>query len=201
MPRLNAALRQMTENAQERSFGPIPAGKYVARLVSVEAKQSQSGNPYWNATYQDLEALDGRKQPGSQWLVLNLPDDGPVPENYRPSNSNKSPAEAWRARQEIAASRLKSWFHAHGFTVDSDTEEMIGSYAMITVVQETIQRGSRAGQVGNRVTFVEEVPAGFDEPQDRIPSEPSFDGPASAPAADTESPWDAAGDYDGDDAF
>lgn len=201
MPRLNAALRQMTENAQERSFGPIPAGKYVARLTAVEAKQSQSGNPYWNATYQDLEALDGRKQSGSQWLVLNLPDDGPVPENYRPSNSNKSPAEAWRARQEIAASRLKSWFHAHGFTVDSDTEEMIGSYAMITVVQETIQRGQRAGQVGNRVTFVEEVPAGFDEPQDRIPPEPSFDGSASAPAADTESPWDAPGGYDGDDAF
>ena len=88
MPRLNAALRQMTENAQERSFGPIPAGKYVARLTAVEAKQSQSGNPYWNATYQDLEALDGRKQPGSQWLVLNLPDDGPVPENYRPASSN-----------------------------------------------------------------------------------------------------------------
>lgn len=201
MPRLNAALRQMTENAQERSFSPIPAGKYVARLTAVEAKQSQSGNPYWNATYQDLEALDGRKQPGSQWLVLNLPDDGPVPENYRPANSNKPPAEAWRARQEIAASRLKSWFHAHGFTVDSDTEEMIGSYAMITVVRETIQRGQRAGQVGNRVTFVEEVPAGFDEPQDRVSQEPSFDGPASAPAADTESPWDAAGDYDGDDAF
>lgn len=201
MPRLNAALRQMTENAQERSFGPIPAGKYVARLTAVEAKQSQSGNPYWNATYQDLEALDGRKQPGSQWLVLNLPDDGPVPENYRPASSNKSPAEAWRARQEIAASRLKSWFHAHGFTVDSDTEEMIGSYAMITVVQETIQRGQRAGQVGNRVTFVEEVPAGFDEPQDRVSQEPSFDGPAPAPAADTDNPWDAAGDYDGDDAF
>ena len=200
MPRLNAALRQMTENATERSFGPIPAGKYVARLT-VEAKQSQSGNPYWNATYQDLEALDGRKQPGSQWLALNLPDDGPVPENYRPASSNKPPAEAWRARQEIAASRLKSWFHAHGFTVDSDTEEMIGSYAMITVVQETIQRGSRAGQVGNRVTFVEEVPAGFDEPQDRVSQEPSFDGPASTPAADTDNPWDAAGDYDGDDAF
>lgn len=201
MPRLNAALRQMTENAQERSFGPIPAGKYVARLTAVEAKQSQSGNPYWNATYQDLEALDGRKQPGSQWLALNLPDDGPVPENYRPASSNKPPAEAWRARQEIAASRLKSWFHAHGFTVDSDTEEMIGSYAMITVVQETIQRGQRAGQVGNRVTFVEEVPAGFDEPQDRVSQEPSFDGPASASAADTDNPWDAAGDYDGDDAF
>ena len=94
-----------------------------------------------------------------------------------------------------------TWFDAHGFTVDSDTEEMIGSYAMITVVQETIQRGSRAGQVGNRVTFVEEVPAGFDEPQDRVSQEPSFDGPASAPAADTDNPWDAAGDYDGDDAF
>ena len=199
MPRLNAALRQMTENAQERSFGPIPAGKYVARLTAVEAKQSQSGNPYWNATYQDLEALDGRKQPGSQWLALNPPEGGPGPENCRPASPNKPPAGAWRARQECAASRLKSWFHAHGFTVDSDTEEMIGSYAMITVVQETIQRGQRAGQVGNRVTFVEEVPAGFDEPQDRVSQEPSFDSPA--PAADTDNPWDAAGDYDGDDAF
>ena len=162
MPRLNTTTRNLAENSEEVSFGPIPAGKYIARLSKVEAKQSQAGNPFWSCEYDQVHMLDGTPAPGRLWYTLNLPMDGPAPAGYTPRNPNRPPAEAWESRQNIAASRLKGWFHAHGFTLDSDTDEMVGTVAMLTVVQETIQRGQRAGQIGNQVTNVEAAPEGAD---------------------------------------
>jgi hypothetical protein len=54
----------------------------------------------------------------------------------------------------LVAGRIRAWFEAHGYTEDTDTDEMIGSKAVLVIGVETIQRGAKAGEKTNRVNAV-----------------------------------------------
>lgn len=150
MPKLAAKDRKKVEKAEATSgeFKPLKPGKYVAELSAVEAKNSSAGNPMWVAEFQEIHDLDGEKQPGRQWYNLNLPTTVDPPEGYTKG------AEKWAQYQGLCAGRIKSFFEAFGYTVDSDTDEMIGDRVVIILGIRTIQNGERAGQQTNSVNGV-----------------------------------------------
>lgn len=142
-------------------FSLLEPGKYIATLSKVEAKTSQAGNPVWNAEFTDITNLDGDTFPGRQWLNLNLPIDT-MPDTYRPDDTDEVREKKWAQYQALSAGRLHGFFEAFGFTVDSDTDEMIGEKALLTIGVGTIQRGPKAGQETNQVNNIEPLPDDFD---------------------------------------
>jgi Protein of unknown function (DUF669) len=132
-------------------FEPLSPGKYVATLKGVEAKMSAAGNPMWVAEFEDLHNLDGDRQPGRQWYNLNLPTSDTPPDGYAKG------AEKWEQYQALCAGRIKSFFEAFGYELDSDTDEMIGEQAVLTIGIRTIQNGDRKGQKTNSVNAVSSV--------------------------------------------
>lgn len=155
MPKLAAKVRKQVEKAEAVSggFEPLTPGKYVAELSDVEARTSNAGAPMWVAEFTEIHDLDGERQPGRQWYNLMLPQDK-MPEDYQPKSGKKSPEEAWEAYQNLSKGRLKAFFEAFGYTVDSDTDEMIGERCVIQVGVRTIQSGARAGEQTNQVNGV-----------------------------------------------
>lgn len=147
MPKLAAKVRKQAEaaSAVTGGFEPITPGKYIATLKSVEAKTSNAGNPMWTAEFEDIHSMDGEKQPGRQWYNLNLPTTPEPPEGYTKGE------EKWKQYQGLCAGRLKGFFEAFGYTVDSDTDEMIGERCVIQIGIRTIQNGARAGERTNTV--------------------------------------------------
>lgn len=134
-------------------FEPLTPGKYIATLSEVEAKNSQAGAPMWVAEFEDITDLDGDRQPGRQWYNLMLPQDV-MPEDYKPKRSKKSPQEAWDDYQRLCEGRLKAFFEAFGYTVDSDTDEMIGDRVVLQIGVRTIANGARAGEKTNSVNAI-----------------------------------------------
>lgn len=160
MAKLNAKDRKKVKSAEAVSgeFEPYPAGKYIGTLDEVEVRVSQNGNAMWNCTYRDLTKPDGTEMPGRQWYTLMLPQDK-MPEGYKPSANALKRAEgdvakAWENYQKFVAGKIKAFFEAHGYTEDSDTDEMIGEKAVLSIGIETIQSGAKAGQKTNRVNAV-----------------------------------------------
>lgn len=145
------------------SFEPLKPGKYFADLREVEPKVSGNGNAYWNIQFENIRNMGGEKQPGRQFYTLMLPIDE-MPEDYEKGE------EKWEQYQSLTEGRIKAFFEAFGYTVDSDTDEMIGDTAIIQVGIETIQRGARAGEKTNRVNAV--LPLGDHE----VPGEEEDDG-------------------------
>lgn len=122
MPRLDETAAQRVNEAETTS-GVMDEGIYVMTLLEVEAKEGPNG-PYWNWTFVVPE--DAEKYPKwRQWLVTSL--------------SEKS---AWR---------LKETFAAFGETPDVDTDDLIGRQVRAQIGQHTIQKGARAGEVGNNI--------------------------------------------------
>lgn len=151
MPKLNQGLAQAVGEAEAvHGFGLIEPGKYVARLAEVRADTTSAGNPMWVCEFQDIRTLDGQRVPGRQWWNLNLPLDPNTP----PANYEKGP-EKWAQAQGLSAGRLKAFFDAFGYTSDSDTEEMIGEEAVITIGVRTIQQGARQGEKANQINDIE----------------------------------------------
>lgn len=150
MPKLAAKDRKKVEVAEATSgdFEPLRPGKYLATLDEVEAKTSSNGNPMWVAQFTDLHNSRGEKQPGRQWYNLNLPTSPTPPEDYPKSK------EKWEQYQDLCAGRIKAFFEAFGFTVDSDTDEMVGEQVILTVGVRTIDKGQRAGEKTNQVNGV-----------------------------------------------
>lgn len=155
MPKLAAKVKKKVAKAKAVSgeFEPMPPGKYIAELSEVEAKSSNAGNPMWNVTFENITDLDGEPQPGRQWYTLMMPQDA-MPADYKPKNSKKSPEEAWETYQNLVEGRIKAFFDAFGFTVDSDTDEMIGERCVLQIGVETINGGPKIGQLTNRVNAV-----------------------------------------------
>lgn len=151
-------------------FTLLEPGKYIARLSKVEAKTSQAGNPVWNAEFDEITGLDGESYPGRQWLNLNLPIDT-MPDTYRPDDDEATRVKKWDSYQALSAGRLHGFFEAFGFTVDSDTDEMIGEKALLTIGIGTIQRGPKAGDETNQVNHIEplgDVDASDDDDDDEF---------------------------------
>lgn len=160
MPKLDNATATQVQNVEpfDGEYEPLAPGKYLAKLAKVEIRENK--NKYdlvmWNAEFEDLHTLDGRKASGRQWLTLTLPGGD------KPHAAYGNGAEKWLSYQNVLRSRLAAFFEAFGYSPDSDTDEMVGEWALITVGIETIQAGVKQGQKTNRVNSIEPVPAGVD---------------------------------------
>jgi len=166
MPKLASKIANATESAEVvhggGDFEPLPKGKYLAKLteVSVRDEKNKYDAPQWSAEFQEIHTLDGEKQPGRQWLNLTLPTTSKM----HPAYANGQ--EKWEKYQAMLLGRLKAFFEAFGYTPDSDTDEMLGEWAVITLSISTIQSGPNQGKLRNEVTDIEEVPEDFEAPED-----------------------------------
>jgi hypothetical protein len=157
MPKLDSRLAQTIDNTEANhgsDFAPLAPGKYLARLsdVSVRDEVNKYGAVQWSAEFEELHAIDtGERAAGRQWLNLTLPTSNEVPGNYP-----KAP-DKWESYQALLAGRLAAFFEAMGFTPDSDTDEMKGEWAVITLTIRTIQSGARQGEKANEVTDIENM--------------------------------------------
>lgn len=158
MPKLNKKIQAVAETAEAVSgeFKPLDPGKYVATLAKVEARTSQAGNPMWNWEFTDIHSLDGEKQPGRQWYITMMPQDKPP--------KGTTDTEKWETGQRLSAGRLRAAFEAFGYTLDSDTDEMIGEKVVLSIGIETISKGAKAGQQTNRVNALLSIDDYADSP-------------------------------------
>lgn len=153
MPKLAVKDRKKVEKAEAvgGGFEPLKPGKYVATLSGVVAKTSAAGNPMWVAEFEDIHDLDGDKKPGRQWYNLNLPTSPTPPDGYTKG------ADKWEQYQNLCAGRIKQFFEVFGFTVDSDTDEMIGERCVLRIGVRTIQNGVKAGEQTNSIEGIAEL--------------------------------------------
>jgi hypothetical protein len=112
----------------------LPEGRYAAQLLKVEEKEGAE-HPYWTWAYGNLHNSLGELVPGRQWNNTSL-----SPKSYP---------------------FLKATFEAFGYTTDSDTDEMVGEWVVLYLVQEPIGKGPKAGQLRNSVQSLAE----FDKSQ------------------------------------
>lgn len=150
MPKLAAKVKKKVAaaTAVTGEFEPLKPGKYIATLNEVEAKNSSAGNPMWVAEFGDIRDLDGETQPGRQWYNLNLPTTDTPPEGYAKGD------EKWVQYQRMCEGRLKAFFEAFGYEVDSDTDEFIGDDVVLVIGVRTISNGPRTGERTNSVNAV-----------------------------------------------
>lgn len=163
MPKLAPAAAKAVEAAEAvhggGDFEPLPEGKYLGRLSDVKVRDqlNKYGAPQWSAEFQDLHDLVSLETaPGRQWLELTVPTGSKVPGNYT------NGPEKWAKYQAMVQGRLNAFFEAFGYTPDSDTDEMLNEWAILTVKITTIQQGPKEGQLTNRVVDIEAVPEDFD---------------------------------------
>lgn len=164
MPKLPSKIAKQAENADPvGSFEPLAPGKYLVRLGAVEAVANNNGSAAWSAEFDRVYNLKGDRQPGRQWYRLNLP----VGEVGDPAPSWYNNGQAkWDSYQRMSQGRLRTFFEAFGYTTDSDTDEMLGEWAVASISQRTIQAGARAGQQANQVDGLEAVPDGVEIPEE-----------------------------------
>lgn len=156
MPKLakNIATKvNSTDVVHTGAYEPLTPGKYLGRLHSVKVREDK--NKYdaqqWTAEFRDLHSVTTEESaPGRQWMNLTLPTTKEPHPRYQDS------PEKWGKYQDMLAGRLRAFFEAMGYTPDSDTDEMIGEWAVLTISVETIQDGPKAGERTNRVTDIEE---------------------------------------------
>lgn len=130
MPKLNKNAAKQVDKADAASGSfLLPEGRYAAQLKQVDEKDGKE-YPYWVWEFHNLHDEEGVKRPGKQW-----------------NNTSLSPK---------SAGFLKATFEAFGYTSDSDTDEMLGEWVVLYLVQETIAQGQRAGQLRNSVQSLAE---------------------------------------------
>lgn len=166
MPKLDgktAGAVDETEATHGGDFEPIKPGKYLGRLTGVEVRDEK--NKYdalqWSAEFDQLRSLEDLDSvvPGRQWLNLTLPTTA------KPHSAYTNGPEKWEKYQNMLRGRLKAFFEAFGYTSDSDTDELLGEWAVITVSIKTAQGGKKVGQPVNQVDDIEEVPEDIEVPE------------------------------------
>lgn len=163
MPKLSANAAKAVAAAEEvhggGDFEPLPDGKYLARLadVSVRDELNRYDAPQWSAEFQDLHSMETQElAPGRQWLSLTVPTGSKMHPSY------ENGPEKWAKYQAMVQGRFKAFFNAFGYTTDSDTDEMINEWAVITLRTVTRQQGKNAGKRVNEVFDIEAVPEDLD---------------------------------------
>lgn len=165
MPKLSGAASKRVEKAEARhenggEYEALPVGDYLAQLreVSVRDKTNKYGAAVWSAEFHNLYNLESQdRAPGRQWLNLTQPSAiDKIPSAY------KNGPEKWEKYQTMLDGLLKGFFESFGFTTDSDTDEMLGEWVIITLGHRTIQEGPKAGKVTNEVTGIKALPEDFD---------------------------------------
>lgn len=144
MPKLAKNTAKAVEKAEAAAGSYLlPEGRYAARLNSVTEKPGKVA-PYWVWEFVDLHDTEGVKRPGKQWNNTSLSDK--------------------------SLGFLKATFEAFGYTSDSDTDEMVGEWVVLTLIQEPIGAGPKAGQLRNAVQSLSEfVPDEWDFDADALP--------------------------------
>ena len=133
MPKLDKGVAKKVEESEAASGSFLVAeGRYAAQLLKVEEKEGKE-YPYWVWQFGNLHNTAGELIPGRQW-----------------NNTSLSPK---------SFGFLKATFEAFGYTTDSDTEEMVGEWVVLYLIQEPIQQGPRAGSLRNAVQSVFEFDA------------------------------------------
>ena len=128
MPKLPQNVANQVDNAEAvGGFAPLPEGRYAAQLRSVTAKDGKE-YPYWTWEFHRLHNSKGEPVPGRMW-----------------NNTSLSPN---------SAGFLKATFDAFGYTTDSDTDEMVGEWVVLYIIQDVIASGPKAGQTTNSVRQV-----------------------------------------------
>lgn len=133
MAKLNKEKAAATEAAESRDFSALPAGVYHCKLREVQTERA--GQPLTGAS-------------GPYWIWVW---DVRSPEKYVGRrlflNTSLSEGALWK---------LKQVYTALGYTTDSDTDEMVGEMATLTVSTRVQEQGQRAGQLSNNVDNVGE---------------------------------------------
>jgi hypothetical protein len=131
VPKLSKKQAKEIERAEAWGVGGggylLPEGRYAARLKAVGTGTGPAGT-YWSFEYSKLHNEEGEEQRGRQWENVSLSDK--------------------------ARGKMKSVFDAFGYSTDSDTDEMIGEWVVLHLVQEVQSQGKRAGQTVNRIVGV-----------------------------------------------
>lgn len=146
MPQLNQETAQKVRDAED-GFAPIPRGVYVMELaVDVEVGEGQKG-AYWKWT---LEIPEGEQYAGRRfWLNTSL--------------------------SENAFFKLKETFAAFGVDTDTNTEDLVKHKVRGVVSMQTIQKGQRAGQLGNNLDRILPLDGpsgeGIDAEGNKLPAE------------------------------
>lgn len=130
MPKLPKAVQKAAEEAESSSFEALPEGKYLCQLDEVKTDGSGKAGPYWTWVWK-IHEDNGSFAGRLLWDTVSLSVD-------------------WKVKQV---------FEALGFSLDSDTDEMIGEKAWLVVSQRVIEGGKRQGEMGNSVDVV----LGFEE--------------------------------------
>jgi len=125
VPKLQSDVANKVEEAESLNFEPLPEGVYNAVLDGeVEAATGPNGL-YWKWTFKITDPdYEGRKQF---------------------TNTSLSEKALWK---------LKEVFAAFGVSADTDTDDLIGQPVKLVVMQQVIEKGNRAGEIGNEVRQV-----------------------------------------------
>ena len=130
MPKLNQKTAKAVEQAEAWEAGSgrqlLDEGRYAAQLYKVEERP-------------------GRVAPQWSWRFVNVHnEDGELQGRTNLFHSTSLSPKAYGG--------FKQTFNAFGYTPDSDTDEMLGEWVVLYVVQEIQEQGAKAGQRVNRVT-------------------------------------------------
>lgn len=166
MPKLSAGAAKIVGAAEARhdsggDFEPLAPGRYLAKLAEVTVRDNPNkyGMVMWNAEFQELVSLETRDPaPGRQWMNLTLPLD---PKKGIPASYTNGP-EKWDKYQAMVTGQLKAFFESLGYTTDSDTDELLGEYAVLELGIRTISSGPSEGKRTNEVKGIYPVPEDLD---------------------------------------
>lgn len=125
MPKLGKQKAASVADQETSSFEALPEGVYICSLKQVEVREGQKA-PYWSWEFEVIQPDEHENR--KLWVNTSLADNA-----------------EWK---------LKEVFEAFGVPTTTDTDELIGQVAKLIVTQRTIERGARAGEIGNNVDRV-----------------------------------------------
>lgn len=167
MPTLPQQAQEAAEQADSRA--PLDEDTYVLRLREVDGSKSGKSGPYWRWEFEVAHNADSSLNGRRLW-----------------TNTSLSKKAAWK---------LKEAFDAFGVSLDTDTDDLCGELCLAVVVQEVIQDGKRAGEIGNQISSLLPIPEGwemFDDDDGGEQDGPGYDPPSvhdGGPGSTEEEPF------------
>lgn len=124
MPKLPKTIQKAADDAEVQDFSALEPGTYVVAVKEIDVTaKTKGGDPMW------------------VWQFKVVDPEYPQYKNRTLFDRT--------ALTESAAWKLKQLYGALGFTLDSDTDELIGEKCKVVVTQQEIPSGARKGQTGN----------------------------------------------------
>lgn len=121
MPQLSAKKAKKVAKATSE-YKLLDNGIYRFKLLAVETGEGDAG-PYWRWDLQIPEGCEGHPRKLSHFTSLS-------------------------AESEF---KMKEAFEAFGASMDTHTDKLVGKEVLGEVVQRKIEKGNRAGQMGNNI--------------------------------------------------